>query len=243
MLVVALGVQREVRARLAVGLEAVVIHETLHLRARDVRLAGLDRVQDSERLDGILGGGPRADTFLCSHETGGTGLGSDCCREVVPEVDVRALLLDVLGAAQRGRGLGRIRERDDSVAILAGVRGQLPRAELATLPAAVEGMLENVPAATGRVEAFDQVHGVLLVGGRGDANPWRLRPLGPGPRSALLQLALRFLRPANQRVGVKEPVPARESLHPLLLAAQSFLELLELVAQSLGLGPPFGELW
>ena len=53
MLVIARGVEREVRRRRALRLEAVVLGQAVELRPRDVRLAGLDRVEDPERFEWI----------------------------------------------------------------------------------------------------------------------------------------------------------------------------------------------
>ena len=78
---------------------------------------------------------------------------------------MRALLLGVLGAGERGGLLGSFGKGDDGVAVLPSVRGQLLPTELAALPAAVERMLEDVPAPAGGVEAVDQLHGSPSVGG------------------------------------------------------------------------------
>jgi hypothetical protein len=78
---------------------------------------------------------------------------------------VRTLLFGMLVAGHRRRRLGRIGQRDDRMAVFAGVCGQLLTAELAAFPPAVEGMLEDVPALPGGVEAIDQLHGDPSVEG------------------------------------------------------------------------------
>src|SRR5918997_1415518 len=107
----------EIRRRGTLALEAVVLDEAVELRPRDVRLPGLDRVEDPERLERILGRRPGGDARRRLGETGGTGIGVESPREAIPQLDVRALLVGVLGAGDRGSSAGRVGERDDGVPV------------------------------------------------------------------------------------------------------------------------------
>jgi hypothetical protein len=111
VLVVTLRVKLEVRSLGRAVREAVVLDEAAELRQRDLRLAGFDRVQDRGRAELVVGGRPGCGAA--------TGLGKRLMglvdgergRKVVPERDVRSLLVGVQlrgagGAQQRVCGSG-----------------------------------------------------------------------------------------------------------------------------------------
>ena len=138
MLVVELGVQVEVGGRRAL-VDAVVLAQAGALGLGDRRLARLDRVQRDQRAQQRplavarpgVGRRPRVSGV------GAARVAADRAGEAVPQRDVRGLLVGVrleLGAQLRvgrargaGRGLG---QRDDGVAVLAGVGRQLVAGQL-----------------------------------------------------------------------------------------------------------------
>jgi hypothetical protein len=75
---------------------------------------------------------------------------------VVPELDVRGLLRGVTIVRGGRREPG---QRRDGVAVLARVVRELVAGQLAHLPAAIEGMAQDVPAVADRIQTLEQVHG------------------------------------------------------------------------------------
>ena len=65
------------------------------------------------------------------------------------------LLARVLAVAGSG---GSVRHGNDRVPVLAGVEGELLTGQRAALPALVEGVLQNVPAAPGLVDTRAKLH-------------------------------------------------------------------------------------
>ena len=72
--------------------------------------------------------------------------------KLVPQRDVRALLVGVVGA----RALAAVGERHDGVAVLARVARELVAGQLAGRPARVERMLQDVPALADGVELGEE---------------------------------------------------------------------------------------
>src|SRR6266566_8070493 len=136
VLVVALGMELEVRGRGRPGLEPVVRDEPVELRRRDRRLARLDRIENRGGAELVVRSGPRGGAAACLGQRL-VPVAAERGSEVVPERDVRSLLLGVQACRS-----GRAGQRDDGVAVLAGVARQLITRQLPALPAHVERMLE-----------------------------------------------------------------------------------------------------
>src|SRR5215813_4322117 len=154
MLPVERRVDAEVRRRPSVWVEAVVRNEPGELRARDLRLRRLDRIEHGPRLERI-----RALPGLRARERSGHRFApprsAQRLRERIPHSDVICLLASVLRVA---RGSRRLRERDDRVPVFARVGRELPARQLAVLPAAVERMAEHVPPCADLVDSPYQLH-------------------------------------------------------------------------------------
>src|SRR5688572_7244976 len=104
MLVVALRMQPEVRRAIRVGRESVEPDEAVELRACDLGLARLDRVQNRERLEGVARRGPGGCALSCLRERRTVALISAGGTKVVPQADVLSFLGGVLRPRQLGCG-------------------------------------------------------------------------------------------------------------------------------------------
>src|SRR5262249_47806178 len=154
MLPVERRVDAEVRRRPSVCVEAVVRNEPGELRARDLRLRRLDRIEHGPRLERI-----RAPPGLRARERSGHRFApprsAQRLRERIPHSDVICLLPSVLRVA---RGSRRLPERDARVPVFARIERELLARQLAVLPAAVERMAEHVPPCADLVDSPYQLH-------------------------------------------------------------------------------------
>jgi hypothetical protein len=213
VLVVAVGVEREVLRGRALLDERIALDQTVELRLGDRGLAGLDRVCRDEALERVGAGRPSRDTRLGLGPRGAVDVGVERAGEVVPEVDMLALLgrmLDQVSLDLRlgrsGRTLERVGQGDHSVAVLAGVVGELVTAELTVAPALIEGVLEHVPALTKCIEAGEEVH-------------WQISLIGrPTSGVAEVRHPTRAVRPPEQAdIRAPEFPPQREWLNVAFL--------------------------
>src|SRR5262249_56712154 len=114
---------------------AVVLDQARQLRLGDLRLRRLDRIEDGEGLETVAS--PRPGPYALLRLAARRGLRcAGCAREVVPELDVRLLVVRVLpdGRVGVGRLPRRLRERDDRMPVLPGVVAEPVTRELAVLP-------------------------------------------------------------------------------------------------------------
>ncbi len=154
MLRVAFRMKLEVRRAGRFAREAVVLDQALELRPGNVGLAGLDGVEDRARLERVVPA-PGSRAFARLRERGSVERCVERGGEVVPESDVSRLLSSMLGVPSRSGGSG---ERDYRMTVFARVEGELVAAQLATLPAEIKRMVEDVPACADLVNALDQIH-------------------------------------------------------------------------------------